>query len=326
MLEVLFFVFTCLVKVIISVSLFVIVFTIAWRIFIEPKKGTCKCTTRLDNKVALITGGNSGIGLETARDLASRGARVIIASSNEQKSKIAVEDIKSTTGNPNVEYKHLDLSKFKSIRDFTEDFNKTVDRLDILVNNAGFVGADKITEDGMNNVMQINHLGPFLLTSLLLEKLIKCKPSRIVIVSSCIHLASYFDDNDLAGLNNLYLNILFKYANSKLCNVLWTKALSKRLPRGVTVNCLHPGPVKTNLFNHFYPIFENIILAIMNILFKNPKEGAQTTIHLCVSPDLDNISGEYFVDCKITSPSKKAKNNDLVEKVWNNSVELTKYE
>ncbi|XP_060807427.1 retinol dehydrogenase 12-like [Amyelois transitella] len=325
-------------KILLYVALTATIIVIVLKLWLEPTKGVCRCKTKLKGKVALVTGGNSGIGLETARDLARRGARVIIASSNDEKSKLAVKDIIATTGNINVEYRHLDLSKFRSVTKFAEDFKKTVNRLDVLVNNAGFAGAETITEDGMNVVMQINYLGPFLLTSLLIDKLIESRPSRIVIVTSCAHQVSYFDPEDLPGLKDLFCSVKikgydvifkdnatmwFRYANSKLCDVLWTKALSKRLPSGVTVNCLHPGVVYTNIFNNVHPVIRIPVLAMIKYaFFKNAEEGAQTTIHLCVSSDVENVSGEYFSDCKVSQMSRKASDNNLVDKVWNDTIKL----
>ncbi|MBQ5154018.1 SDR family NAD(P)-dependent oxidoreductase, partial [Macrococcus caseolyticus] len=156
------------------------------KIKLEPVKGVCTSNARLDGKVALVTGGNQGIGLETARGLASHGATVVIACRDKDKSAQAIADIIATTGNKNIEFRHLDLASFSNVRQFAEDFNKAYDRLDILVNNAGCGGYSfSLTKDGVSEVMQINYFGPFLLTNLLLDKLKASKPSRIIIVSSC---------------------------------------------------------------------------------------------------------------------------------------------
>ncbi|XP_014363990.2 retinol dehydrogenase 11-like [Papilio machaon] len=293
------------------------------KLWLEPKAGVCRCKTKLHGKTALVTGGNSGIGLETARDLAGRGARVIIACRNEEKSKQAVADIIATTGNNNVEYRHLNLCKFSSVREFADDFNKTEDRLDFLVNNAGCAGLPlKISDDGFDLVLQTNHFGPFLLTNLLMDKLIASKPSRIVIVSSFLHNFGRLDINDLGEVNmkGRYFN---KYSNSKLCNLLWTKALAKRLPNEVTVNALHPGFVRTDIFKRLHPFVQKFIRFITTLMFKDSKEGAQTSIHLCVCPELSEISGEYFKDCKIHSYHKLCKDDVFVDKFWEKCVSLT---
>lgn len=291
--------------------------------FIDGKNRVCTCQTRLDGRVALVTGGNTGIGLETARDLARRGARVIIASRDTAKSKKAVEDIKRTTGNNNVEYRYLDLSQFSSVRHFAEEINRNVEKLHILVNNAGLIlGPPTPTEDGCNPVMQVNYLSTFLLTLLLIEKLIASKPSRIVIVTSYLHKIHYFNPEDLAGLQTR-LNFT-KYGNSKLCQVLWMKALIKRLPDGVTVNALHPGLVNTDIFNTMSVLRRKALRMLITLLFKNVHEGAQTTIHLCVAPELENVTGQYYENCRPASMSNTAKDDRLVERVWNESFKLTK--
>ncbi|XP_045505480.1 retinol dehydrogenase 11-like [Colias croceus] len=222
-------------------------FILGCRLYFQPVKEVCRCKTKLNGKVALVTGGNSGIGLETARELASRGAKVIIASRDVARSAAAVSDIISTTGNPHVHHKHLDLSKFGSIRTFAEDFNKNEDELHILVNNAGMAGTKpKLSEDGIEMSMQINHFGPALLTDLLIDKLKASASSRIIFVSSLLHQRAKLDFSDLIGKN--VVNPLTRYANSKLFNIMWAKALAKRLPKGVTANSLHPGVVKTDRY------------------------------------------------------------------------------
>ncbi|CAH4023699.1 unnamed protein product [Pieris brassicae] len=202
----------------------------------------CNCKTRLEGKTVLVTGGNSGIGFETAKNLAQRGARVIIADvMNAEKS---VEEIIRFTGNSKVEYRYLNLANFKSVKAFAEDINITIDHLDILVNNAGCLMDNKVSEDGINMIMQVNYLGPYLLTKLILPKLIPTQ-SRIVNVSSGMYFCGELDLQDLAGLKPK--NFFKSYINSKLCTVLWTKALAKTLPTNVSVFCLHPGMVATNI-------------------------------------------------------------------------------
>ncbi|CAG5055302.1 unnamed protein product [Parnassius apollo] len=298
------------------------------KIWLEPKTGICRCETRLDGKVALVTGGNSGIGLETARDLAKRGARVIIASRNTAKSEQAVTDIIATTGNKNVEYRSLNLCKFSSVINFADDFNKTVNRLDILVNNAGCVWMPhRTSDDGIDLVMQTNHLGPFLLTNLLMDKLISSKPSRIVIVSSYLHNFGRLDLDDIAGINTAFnrrlLGNYLKYANSKLSNVLWMKALAKRLPNGVTVNALHPGVVTTDIYEWIPSYVRKILNILMDLIFKNAKEGAQTTIHLCVCEELTGFTGGYYKDCKLHPYHKICDDVDFVDMFWDKCILLT---
>lgn len=311
-------------KIFVCILLILFIPIVGYRLWMEPFKGVCKCKTKLHGKVALITGGNSGIGFETAKDLAKRGATVVIASRNYKKSELAVDIIKKFSGNNNVEYSHLNLAKRDSIVEFVEKFNKDFDRLDILVNNAG-CGSVKLAnnENGLDMLMQINYVGPFLLTDLLLPKLITSAPSRIVTVSSHGHiLASNFKVEDItkAWKEHAFL----RYANTKLCDILWTRELAKRLPRGVTVNSLHPGIVMTDIFNNLPPFIRSVIIGIAFLLFKNAKEGAQTTIHLCVCPKLEDSTGGYYVDCKRSKCAKIAQDDQLARKVWERTVELIK--
>ncbi|XP_063830234.1 retinol dehydrogenase 11-like [Ostrinia nubilalis] len=148
----------------------------------------CSCKVNLEGKIVVITGGNAGIGFETAKILAKRGATVVIASRNDAKSKAAAEKITEVTGNPNIFYKHLDLGRLASVKKFAEDFDKSFDRLDVLINNAGFTEAEqRHSEDGIENVMQVNHVAHIYLTNLLMPKIVASKPSRIIIVTSIAH-------------------------------------------------------------------------------------------------------------------------------------------
>ncbi|CAH2097605.1 unnamed protein product [Euphydryas editha] len=300
-----------------------VILVVVLRITLEPVKGVCKCKTELQGKTVLITGGNSGIGLETAKDLARRGARVIIASRNVEKSEEAVKYIRGTTGNNKVEHRYLNLGNKDSVVKFAEDFNKEFDRLDILVNNAGCAGIKrKTTEDGIDLLMQVNYVGPFLLTHLLLDKLIASKPSRIVNVSSLAHRLTKLNVEDLRKCESI--SNLIRYSKTKLCDVLWTRVLAKKLPHGVTANVLHPGLVKTNIFEVLHPYLKKVLFIVIDLLFKTPVEGAQTIIHLCVSPNLDNATGGYYMDCKRIEPSKIAQNDDLAEELWVKTLELIK--
>lgn len=327
MFVILLYIIQCLLKIVLYLTIFLLASIIGLKLWLQPFTGVCKCkNVELKGKVALITGGNSGIGRETATDLARRGATVIIASRDSKKSEEAVKDIIASTGNTNVFYKSLNLAKFSSIREFAADFNKSYDRLDILVNNAGCAGLKPVlTEDGIEKVTQINYVGPFLLTNLLLDKLVDSKPSRIVVVSSKANQYHDFNHDDIAAVKTGDSLLGWKiYANSKLCQILWTKALAKRLPQGVTVNALHPGVVKTDIFNKLQGWWKVVALWIIDVLFKTAEEGAQTSIHLCVSPELDDVTGEYFAECQIAAPAKMAEDDKVVEKVWESTLELIK--
>ena len=181
-------------------------------------------------KTAIVTGANTGIGKETALDFALRGARVILACRNEEKAKDAARDIIAQTGSDKVVVRIVDLASFESVRAFAKLFNETEERLDILVNNAGLGGSYRVTKDGFESVFQVNYISHFLLTLLLMEKLKKSSPSRIVNVSSIAHdtkrSALQLDDFKLSKDK---FNPFVRYGQSKLAQIVFTKELSKRL-------------------------------------------------------------------------------------------------
>ena len=283
----------------------------------------CKSKRRLDGKTVVITGGNSGIGKETAVDLARRGARVIIGCRNLQKGKEALKEIKERSGNSNVFLEELDLASLKSVRTFADKILSLESRVDVLINNAGVMMCPyQKTEDGFEMQFGTNHLGHFLLTMLLLDRLKRSQPSRIINVSSSAHRMGS-DKINFADINfEKSYDRWAAYYNSKLANVLFTRELSKRLEgTHVTVNALHPGAVSTELQRHmffssfwFYPI--------RWYMFKTPEQGAQTSIHCAVSEEMDEVSGKYLCDCRIVEPSKGAQDDDAAEKLWDLSIKM----
>lgn len=210
---------------------------------------------RLDEKVVIITGGNSGIGKETALDLAGRGAKTYIACRNPVKCETARNEIVNSTQNQNVFGLQLDLSSFESIHNFSRNFHELERKLDILINNAGTVASKRtLTKEGFEMDFGVNHLGHFLLTNLLLDLIKAAAPSRIIVVSSEMHFFADFRQDDLNYENRTY-SWMRAYANSKLANLLFSNELSKKLMYdGVAVNALHPGVVNTKVaasFNWF---------------------------------------------------------------------------
>ncbi|KAG7238093.1 hypothetical protein INR49_031447 [Caranx melampygus] len=206
----------------------------------------CKSTVKLHGKTAIVTGANTGIGKTTAMDLARRGARVILACRDRGRAEAAIQEIVQETGNNQVIFMQLDLASLRSIRSFADDFLRAEPRLDLLINNAGLVNSGK-TEDGFGMIFGVNHLGHFLLTVLLLDRLKASGPSRVVTVASTAYTFGKLDFNCLTTHRDLVLGssdfTLFQsYSCSKLCNVLFTHELAKKL-QGSTVTCysLHPG-------------------------------------------------------------------------------------
>ena len=252
-------------------------------LYLKLTKGVCKSKLRLDGKTALITGANSGIGLETARDFAQRGARVILAVRNMEKGIQAAQDIMRTTKTNNLVVRKLDLVCLEEIRKFAQQINDAEKRLDILVLNAGIAGINRkyLTEENLELHMVSNHFGHFLLTNLLLpllceSSIIKDRPStdpvRIVVVSSVMH---WYGKIELDNLNSeKQFNPARIYNDTKLANLLFTFEMSRKLKKegfkNVIVNAVHPGPVQTNLF-HNLNYLGSIIKFLVGLLYYSPK-------------------------------------------------------
>ncbi|XP_063360785.1 retinol dehydrogenase 11-like [Cydia amplana] len=298
---------------------------IAW-VYCKLTSGVCISSRHLVGKTVIVTGANAGIGYETAKDLAARGARVILACRNEIRGRAAKDQITTATGNSDVHYQHLDLASLKSVRSFADNILKTEKHLDILVNNAGCYGSNfEKTEDGLLLEMQSNHFGPFLLTNLLLPLLKSSAPSRIVNVSSVAHIGAVIDFDNLNAekeTKKTYSKMKV-YCNTKMCNILMTVELERQLKgTGVTVNALHPGIIATGISAH--DRLMKYALFFLKPYCKTPWEGAQTTIHLAVAPELSGTSGRYFRDCREVNPSKQAHDTELGRKLWEESERLVK--
>jgi len=297
------------------------------KLYFKMMAGVCKSQRRLDGKVAIVTGSNSGIGYETAKELARRGAKVILACRTVESAERCAARIRSTTGNKQIVVKKLDLSSLKSVREFCKDVLKEETRLDIIVNNAGVAGLRKsVDEDGMELHFTTNHFGPFLMTNILLGLMKKGKEGRIVSVSSLAH--KWTKDLPLDNLNSeKKWEPKVLYARTKLANVLFTKELSRRLKEagldGIVANAVNPGGVQTSIFRHARKAFKYMIM-VSQFFFKTPYEGAQTVVHACVSEDVDGKGGLYWTDCKVDKPSKLGQDADLAKRLWDRSAELVK--
>ena len=271
----------------------------------------------MKGKVVMITGANAGIGREISLALAAMGATVAMVCRDKQRGETARRDVMSATGNQQVELLLADLSSQRSIRELARDFAATHDRLDVLVNNAGMsLPTRHETTDGIETVFATNHLGPFLLTHLLLPVLTASAPSRVVTVSSGVQAMAKMDFEDLQGVKS-YSEIR-SYNQSKLANLLFTYELARRLKgTGVTANALEPGFIKTNLKVPFP-------FNLFSFMRGKPVDGAKPSVFLASSPDVAGVTGTFFNNKGVATRSSPLSYDEAAAKrLWQVSSELT---
>ena len=277
----------------------------------------------MEGKVCLVTGATSGIGQVTARELAKQGATVVVVGRNRQKSEETIEEIKSRTGNQNVGYLLADLSSQQEIRDLAQEFESRHDRLDVLVNNAGAVFSEYgETEAGIERTFAVNHLNYFLLTNLLLDTLKASAPSRIVNVASGAHQGAELDFDDLGTKQNY--GFMKAYGRSKLANVMFTYELAHRLEgTGVTANALHPGAVSTGIGTNNKVWYARPALALFRLFSTTPEKGAETSVYLASSSEVEGVTGQYFANKKPVASSKASYDEASAKRLWRVSEEMT---
>lgn len=274
---------------------------------------------KMHGKIAIVTGANSGMGMATVEALCNMGATVIMLCRNEGRGKAALSILSARTDT----LPHLllcDLGNYASIRRFVLTVKAAYGRVDILVNNAGFISLDRQeTAEGLERQFGINHMGHFLLTM----ELLKLMPSgsRIVNVASGAHKVGRIHFEDI-NLTRGY-NVVKAYSQSKLANILFTRELARRLaPKGITVNCCHPGAVATNMGVNRETGFGKTITGLLKPFFLTPAQGAATAVFLATDDSVSEISGEYFYRCKIAKSSKRSQDMELAEKLFRFSEQL----
>jgi len=278
--------------------------------------------TDLTGSVCLITGASSGIGLETARSLARRGATVVNVSRGSGKGAAVTEGLRRETGG-DLHYLSADLSSLAEVRRVADDFKARFNKLDVLVNNAGaFFSERQTTVDGFEKTFALNHLAYFGLTHLLLEPLLSAPAARVVNVSSQAEAFGRVRFDDLM-LERSY-NGWRAYSQSKLANLLFSYELARRLAEApVTVNALHPGGVASG-FGAGNRGLGALLLRAVRPFFKTPEEGAKTAVYLAASGEVAGISGRYFVDEKPASSSRRSHDREVQARLWEVSEELVK--
>ena len=276
----------------------------------------------MNGKICLVTGGTNGIGKATAQALAQMGATVVIVGRDAQKAAQVSKEIQAASGNQNVDWLLADLSSQQDIRRLVAEFKSKYSQLHVLINNAGGTFMTRqLSVDGIEMTFALNHLAYFMVTNLLLDTIKASAPARIINVSSDAHSGGKIDFNNLQGERS-YSGI-GPYGNSKLANILFTIELARRLEgTGVTVNALHPGLVSTGFGKNNPGLLMKIMGVVIPLIARSPEKGAETSIYLVSSPAVQNITGKYFVDCKITQPAPQASDSAVAKELWDVSAEM----
>ena len=280
--------------------------------------------TSMNDKICLVTGATSGIGKATALGLAQRGATVIITGRNQAKGEEALSEIKARSNNDKVNLMLADFASLESTRQLAEQFKQKYQQLHVLINNAGLAAYKRqVTQDGFEKTFEVNYVAPFLLTNLLLDTIKASAPARIINVSSEAQAAGKIYFNDLQLEKNF--NFGRAYSQSKLAEVLFTYELARKLQgTGVTVNCLHPGVVATNIWQHSPSFIRPVIKSLVNLFALTPEEGARTSLYLATSPDVADVTGKYFTKSVPKRSSEISYNEAAQQQLWDMSVQMVK--
>lgn len=269
----------------------------------------------MKDKICLVTGANSGLGKVTAKALAAGGATVIMVSRNRAKGRTARDEVVSETRNENVDLMIADFSELNQIRRLAAEVRAKYPRLHVLVNNAGAYNSQRrLTADGYEMTFAVNHLGYFLLTAELLDLLKSSAPARVVNVASEAQRGGRINFDDLNMENNY--SGWRAYAQSKLANIIFTYELARRLEgSGVTANCMHPGTVRTNIFNNVGGV-AGMILRPFTWFMRTPEKGADTIIWLASSPEVEGVTGKYFIDRAEKESNPQSYDREVAARLW----------
>jgi NAD(P)-dependent dehydrogenase (short-subunit alcohol dehydrogenase family) len=275
----------------------------------------------LQGKVCVITGATSGIGRVAAMRLAQLGARLVLVARDPARAEATLARLRAQA--PAAAHRaHLaDLSRIAEMKRVAAEIAAAEPRVDLLINNAGALfGARRFTADGLERSFAVNHLAYFVLTHGLRERLLASAPARVVNTASTMHRVAWLDFDDLQYTR--YHNGLLAYARSKLCNVLFTRELARRWAgTGVTVNCFHPGFTRTR-FGNQAGLFWAPLLFIGKAFAIPPAWGARTLLHLATSPEVADVTGGYFVRCRLTRPSRGAEDEAAARQLWDESARI----
>jgi len=274
-----------------------------------------------EGKIVVITGANAGIGFATALGLARQGAAIVLVCRDVDRGNAAKRAIATVASTPPVLF-IADLSSQTSVRELAATLHEHLSRIDVLVNNAGAAFATReVTVDGIERTFAINHLAPFLLTSLVLDLVRKASAGRIVNLTAGIPVSRSSFLENLQG--EKHYGQFSAYRSSKVCNILFTYELARRLKgTGVTVNCVHPGPVRTEFTKKAGGVL-SLMSKILRPIMKSPEAGARTVVYLATDPEVAAVTGGYFVNCKQRNSAAITRDESIAAKLWEMSERLT---
>jgi NAD(P)-dependent dehydrogenase (short-subunit alcohol dehydrogenase family) len=276
----------------------------------------------MNGKTCLVTGATHGVGLATARALAAAGATVLVHGRDAELGAAVAADIGRESGNRTVRFVRADFLHLEEVRELAAGLAR-LPRLDVLINNAALIDtAGRCTAEGYDATFGVNHLAPFLLTNLLLPRLAASSPARVIVVASEAHRrAGWLDFDDLMNTRVGYLRA---YGRSKLANLLFVRALARRLRgSGITVNAVHPGVVRSQLFRGLPAPLRFALATVLRPFTCSPEQGARTSVYLATAAELERESGGYYRDCRRIEPAAAARCDEAAGRLWNESVRLT---
>ena len=280
-----------------------------------------KTSYDMTGKNVLITGATAGIGRAAAEELARQGAHILGVSRNPDKCNKTADEIRAATGNPHIQFMSANLSSMTHVAQTARAASAHFPKIDVLVNNVGAIFHRYMeTEDGFERTFALNHLSPFLLTNLLLDNILAGAPARIINVASSAQFTGkmHFDNLNLTGSFRTFK----VYGQSKLANMLFTYELNRRIAgSGVTVNAMHPGLVRTNIATNNFPLFRQA-QSLALIWARTPERGARTIIYLASSPDVEGVTGKYFVDEKAVASATASYNEQDAARLWEVSEQM----
>jgi NAD(P)-dependent dehydrogenase (short-subunit alcohol dehydrogenase family) len=276
----------------------------------------------LVGRTVVVTGGNGGLGFQTAVALAGMGARLVIVGRDRARSEKALDYFRHASKGAAAEAYYADLSRLDEVRRLAATLVEKLDRIDVLVNNAGAIfNRREVTDDGLERTFALNHMGYFLLTQLLRDKLLRSAPARIVNVASEAHRGARLDFTDLQ--NSKSFGGWKAYRRSKLCNILFTRELARRLAgSGVTANCLHPGFCATSIGNNTTGWFRRGVKLTKRLFAIPAEQGARTLIYAASAPELADVTGAYFINGRTAAPAQEAQDDEAAERLWAASAHI----